>query len=222
MDDSPIVDPRESGRRHQRFADVETGLLGLFHFYRAYGHFLQGSTLYTVRASRWYYSALLMHADMLFTVDKGGDPQDGAALRALRDLGRRDLVLELEQRLAQPANSQDLTLAEVIRRLRNQVLVHHSFDLEEQGPALLYLGLPDELAAIAFEGLLTSVKHALAEIQEEKMRLAQDQLVLGVPLSSSLSDIAAAPERARQTAKERRQAQRLASKKGPADKPPAH
>jgi hypothetical protein len=72
MAEALIVDPRESGRRHQRFADVETGLLGLFHFYRAYGQLLQGRTLHPVRASRWYYSALMMHADMLFTVDRGG------------------------------------------------------------------------------------------------------------------------------------------------------
>jgi hypothetical protein len=218
MAESPIVDPRESGRKHQRFADVETGLLGLFHFYRAYGHFLQGRTLHAVRASRWYYSALMMHADMLFTVDRGADLQDGAALRALRDLGRTDLVAELEQCLAKPATAQGVTLAAVIRRLRNQVLVHHSFDLEEQGPALIYLGLPDELAATAFEGLLASVRHTLAEIHKEKLRLVQDQIVLGVSLSSSMSDITQTPERARQAERQRRQRQSSASKKAARDK----
>jgi hypothetical protein len=108
----------------------------------------------------------------------------------------------LEQCLAKPANAQGVTLAAVIRRLRNQVLVHHSFDLEEQGPALIYLGLPDELAATAFEGLLASVSRTLAEI-----------------LSSSTSDITQTPERARQAERQRRQRQSSASKKADIDKP---
>jgi hypothetical protein len=204
--DSP---PDEAGvnmlRSHSRLADLETGLLGLLHFYDMYDRFVRGTGLNEVRAARWYYSALMMHADMLFTVDKGKDPQNGAALRALRDLGRGDLLLELQDRLDQPATPTGLTLGKAIKRLRNDVLVHHSFDMEEQGSALLALGQPDQQSGVAFEALITSVKNVLAEIYKEKLRLAEELFALN--LAVSLQHISAAPERARQKERRRRREQ---------------
>lgn len=40
----------------------------------------------------WHYTAVMLHADVLFTGSRSSDTVDGAAFRALRDLGRDDLA----------------------------------------------------------------------------------------------------------------------------------
>jgi hypothetical protein len=67
--ESPADDPLKLSPKHQRFADVETGLLGFLHFYRRYAPYRPLQGLDAIRALRWYYGALFIHADMLFTAE---------------------------------------------------------------------------------------------------------------------------------------------------------
>jgi len=149
---------------------------------------------------------------MCFTADRGGDQQRGAALRCLRDLDRPDLKGKLENALSEPINKVGRRLGDAIHRIRNEALIHHSFDFENQGGALLHVGEPDqEMAALAFETLAEAVREVLAEVKQEKVTLIAKMLVEGT-LAEYSSSIDAAPARARDKEREHRRAQRSETK----------
>jgi len=203
--------PPLDGERHARLADLETGLRGLLHFQEVLGQWMAKGKMASIQ-QRWYYGAMILWADALFMGDRGGDSERGAALRALRDLGRNDLKSILETALAEPINPNGRTLGDAIHRIRNEVLVHHSFDFEEQGAALLYTGIPDaEMAPAAFEKLTAAVEAVLAEIKAEKVTLTAKMFLEGTLTDYSRS-LDAAPERARAKEKKLRHEQRAAAR----------
>ena len=201
-----------AGLRHTRLTDLETGLEGLQHFYFILNELSKWGDA-AARQQRWYQSAFYMQADMLFTSDRrNGDGQPGAALRALRDLGYRHLQAPLEAALAEPINANGRKLCDAILRIRNEAFVHHSFDLESQGAALLYVGEPEpERAVAAFEKLMAVVGEVLDVIRQEKLKLMAE-LVLDDAALSALAAVPGAPSRARALERERRRQQSRSAK----------
>jgi len=135
----------------------------------------------------WYRDALYLHADVLFTSDKGKDPLDGAALRALRDLGCQAQVELFRKALDTPATKSNQPLRAVIRRIRNEMIVHSNFRLDQMGSAMRFIGWgeSDDYIVHAFNVLIRTCEQVLADIarikQERLMTLPPEDLprVLG-------------------------------------------
>ena len=51
-----------NGSLYQRLNELETGLLGLVHFYEQLGHYMAKENFY-VRQQRWYYGAVFTQAE---------------------------------------------------------------------------------------------------------------------------------------------------------------
>lgn len=145
-----------------QLAAMHSALKGLLHWYTRYSEEMDRGLL-NAEATWWYYVALMLHADVLFTGERGGDSQAGATQRALRDLGLTSQLAELGHALAAPANKNRASLAKLIGRIRNE-LAHTNFRIADQGSLLRYMEQEDQEFAVAFNGLVQAVKDLVDEL----------------------------------------------------------
>jgi hypothetical protein len=185
----------------QQIVALETGLHGLFHWRREYEAAYRSGPVGAERAN-WYYSALLLHADVAFTSNRARDSQTGAALRALRDLGRPELVRKLVTALDAPATDKGQPLGVVIKRIRNEMLAHISYRMSDYGPALLLVGSKSNQFADAFAALLEASKEVLQSLHDMKL-----ELIERMPAGQSLELMDSAAERARASVQAQRSEQ---------------
>jgi len=120
----------------------------------------------------WYRDAFLLSADALFTSDRGGDPLDGSALRALRDLGYSAQLEHIQKALSQRATSTGHSLNEAIRRFRSEFVVHSSYRLAEHASGMGYLGWgekeSEEYLIAAQITLVTAVEQVVAFLDQAR------------------------------------------------------
>ena len=193
-------------RRAARLDGVAQGLMCFVHFVEMASDLAQAAT--PPHWYWWYNSAAMVQADMLFCGKVAGDLQPGAALRALRDLGRPDLVEALSAVVNKRAYN-NRTLGDVFTRMRNEAIVHHSFDFEAQGRALVYLGEPDnESYSQALEELIAVIDKTVDEIHSDHMLITLDSILNGRFLDI-FKAIGSSPNRAKETELQRRAKQRL-------------
>jgi hypothetical protein len=205
-DDSSRPDEVEAiCREFHMLASIETGLRGLRYWY---------DQLVTIpndleNAARgfWHLEAFMHHADVLFTRDRASDPQLGAALRGLRDVGRPDLADVLNTALRTPATETGRSLASVIARTRNS-LTHRSYDIGDHGADFQFWGLqPNPTGHIAVLHLVEAADQVADVIVERKESLIA-YLWLRGRLDDLFSYVKAGPERARDNALRARRARR--------------
>jgi hypothetical protein len=159
--------------RLQRLTSVWTNLRALLHWWEKYWAWLDRGRTDSMALERagWYFSALILQADTLFTSGRSGSSQHGAALN---QLGHDDLKQLLDKVLQAPATQGGRPLKAVIHRMRNDVMVHTDLDFEDYGPALVFLGLQGPEWPAALQALMSASESVVTALETETAKLMQE------------------------------------------------